>query len=58
MAVTLSDDEVSDHESKSDQERNFMAFTAIAEVSEPKIVMENPFDKELFENAELARNLQ
>ena len=26
MAVTLSDDKVSDHESESDQEGNFMAF--------------------------------
>ena len=28
MAVTLSDDEVSDHESEGDQKGNFMAFTA------------------------------
>uniref|UniRef100_A0A7N2L7E5 Gag-pol polyprotein n=1 Tax=Quercus lobata TaxID=97700 RepID=A0A7N2L7E5_QUELO len=31
MAATLSDDEVFDHESESDQEGNFMAFTAIVE---------------------------
>ena len=44
MAVTLSDDEVSDHESEGDQKRNFMAFTAIAVVSETKIADENPSD--------------
>ena len=44
MAVTPSDNEVSDHESKSDQEENFMAFTAIAVVSETKIADENPSD--------------
>ena len=30
-----------------------MAFTTTAKVSEPEIVKENPFDKELFENADL-----
>ena len=44
MAVTRSGDEVSDHESESDQEGNFMAFTTIVEVSEPEIVEESPFD--------------
>ena len=39
MVVTLSDDEVSNHKSESDQEGNFMAFTATVEVSEPKIVL-------------------
>ena len=52
MTVTLSDDEVSDHESESDQEGNFMAFTANAVVSEIETVDENPFDRELFENAD------
>ena len=53
MAVTLSDDEVSDHESKSDQEGNFMAFTATAIVSETETIDENPSDEELSENADL-----
>ena len=47
MAVTLSDDEVSDHESGSDEDGNFITFTAIA------VVDENPFDRELSENADL-----
>ena len=53
MAVTLSDDEVSDHEPKSDQEWNFMAFTATAVISETKTVDENLFDGKLSENADL-----
>ena len=53
MAVTLSDDEVSDHEFKSDQEGNFMAFTATTIVSETETADENPYDEELFENADL-----
>ena len=52
MTVTLSDDEVSDHESKSDQEGNFMAFTANAVVSKIETVDENPFDRELSKNAD------
>ena len=39
MAITLSDDEGTDHESESDQERNFIAFTATAVISETEIVM-------------------
>ena len=53
MAVTLSDNEVLDHESESDQEWNFMAFTATAIVSETETVEENPSDGELSENANL-----
>ena len=53
MAVTLNDDEVSDHKSKSDQEGNFMAFTATAVVSESEICEENPFYGELSESADL-----
>ena len=41
MAITLSDDEVSDHGSESDQEGNFMAFIATAVVSEIEIADEN-----------------
>ena len=39
MAVTLSEDEGTDHESESDQEGNFMAFTPTAVISETEIVM-------------------
>ena len=53
MVVTLSANEVSNHESESDQEENFMAFTATAIVSESKIVKENPSDENLSENADL-----
>ena len=44
MVVTLSDDKGSNHESKSDQEGNFMAFTASIVISENEIVEENPSD--------------
>ena len=53
MAVTLSDDEVSDHESESDLEGNFMTFTATAVVSEIDTANENPFDGELSKNVDL-----
>ena len=53
MVVTLSDDEVSDHESKSDQEGNFKAFTAATVVSEIETIDENPSDRELLENSNL-----
>ena len=53
MVVNLSDDEVSDHESKSDQEENFMAFTATAVVSEIEAANENPSDREHSKNANL-----
>ena len=53
MAVTLSDDEVSDHESRSDEDGNFFAFTAIVVVDESVLVEENPFEGELSECADL-----
>ena len=53
LVVTLSDDEVSDHESKSDQEGNFMAFTATTVVSKIKTIDDNPSDGELSNNANL-----
>ena len=53
MAATLSDDEVSDIESGSDEDGNFIAFTATIVVDESIVVDENPFDGELFENADL-----
>ena len=51
--ATLSDDEVSNHESKRDQEGNFMAFTATAVASEIKTADENPSNGELSKNADL-----
>ena len=48
MAVTLSDDEVSDHESGSDDDRNSIAFTAT--IDESVVVDENPSDGEQSEN--------
>ena len=53
MAVTLSDDEVSDHESGSDEDGNFITFTATAVVDESVLVKENPYDGELSESADL-----
>ena len=53
MAVTLSDDEVSNNESGSNEDGNFIAFTAIVVVDESVAVEENPFDEELFEDADL-----
>ena len=46
MAVTLSDDEVSDNESGSDKDKNFITFTATIVVNESVAVEENPFDRE------------
>ena len=53
MAVTFSYDEVSDHESESDHEGNFMAFTVTPVVSEYEIIGENLSDGELSENVDL-----
>ena len=53
MTVTLSDDEVSDHESGSDENGNFIAFIAIVVVNENVVVDENPSDGELSESADL-----
>ena len=50
MTVILSDDEVSDHESSSDKDGNFITFTATAIVDESVIVDKNPSDGELSEN--------
>ena len=55
MAMTLSDDEVSDHESGSDKNGNFITFTAIAVVDESVVVVENPSDGELSEDADLQK---
>ena len=48
MAVTLSDDE-----SKCDEDRNFIAFTATVVVNESISAEENPSDGELFEDTDL-----
>ena len=53
MTVTLSDDEVSDHESGSDENGNCIAFIATVVVNENVVVDENPSDGELSESADL-----
>ena len=53
MTVTFSDDEVSDHESGSDENENFIAFIAIVVVNENVMVDENLSDGELSESADL-----
>ena len=53
MAITLSDDKVSDHEFGSDEDGNFITFTATAVVDESIAIEENPSDEELFEDADL-----
>ena len=53
MVVTLSDDEISNHEFGSNKDGNFMVFTATAIVDESVVVDENPSDGELFESADL-----
>ena len=53
MAVTLSDDKVSNNEFGSDEDGNFITFTAIAVVDENVVVEENPSDGEFFEDADL-----
>ena len=49
MVVILSNDEVSDHESGSDENGNFISFTATAVVNESVVIEENPSDGELSE---------
>ena len=53
MAITFSDDEVFDHESGSNQDGNFITFTATAIVGESVVVDENLSDGEFSENANL-----
>ena len=48
MAVTLSNDEVSDHECGSDKDGNFITFTATAVVDESVVVDDNPSDGKPF----------
>ena len=53
MAVILSDDEIFDHESSSDDDENFIDFTATAVIDESVLVEENLSDGEFFESADL-----
>ena len=53
MAVTLSDDEVSDDEFGCNEDGNFIAFTATAVVNESMFAEENPSNGELSEDADL-----
>ena len=53
MAVTLSDNKVSDDESGCDEDGNFIAFTATAVVNKSISAEENPSNGELSEDADL-----
>ena len=53
IAVTLSDDEVSDDECGSDEDGNLIAFTATIVVDESVVANKNPSDGKLFENTDL-----
>ena len=53
MAITLSDDEISNDESGYDEDGNFIAFTATAVIYESMSAEENPSDGELSEDADL-----
>ena len=53
MAITLSDDEISDDESGYDEDGNFIAFTATAIIYESMSTEENTSDGELSEDAHL-----
>ena len=53
MAVTLSDDEVFDNDSDSDEDGNFIAFTATVVDNESVAIKKNPSDGELSEDADL-----
>ena len=58
MAVTLSDNEVSDDKSRCDEDGNFIAFTATAIVNESVSTKESPSDGELSKDADLQEGLQ
>ena len=53
MAITLSDNEISNDEPSSNKNGNFIAFTATAVVNESLSVEENSSDEELSEDADL-----
>ena len=52
MTVTLSDDEVFDNKSSSDEDGNFITFTATVVVDESVTVEENPSDGEFSKDAD------
>ena len=51
MVVTLSDDEVFNHEFDSDEDGNFITFTATTTVDDSVMVDENPSNEKLSESA-------
>ena len=53
MTVTLSDDEVSDHESGSNEDGNFITFIATTIVDENVVIDENPSNGEFSKNDDL-----
>ena len=53
MVVTFSDDEVSDYKFGSDEDGNFITFTATVVVDKSVVVEENSFDGKLSEYADL-----
>ena len=53
ITIILSDDEVSNHESESDEDGNFFAFTTTAVMDESILAEENPSDGGLSECADL-----
>ena len=53
IAVTLSDNEISDDESRCDEDGNFITFTATTVVNESVYAEENTSDGELSEDADL-----
>ena len=55
MAVTLSDNEVSNDKSGCDEDGNFIAFTTTAIVNESVSTKENPSNGELSEDANLQK---
>ena len=53
MTVTLSNDEVFDHESGSDEDGNFKTFIATTIIDKSVVVDENPSNGELSESTDL-----
>ena len=53
MAITLSDDKVSDDKSGCNEDGNFITFTPAAVVNESVSAEENPSDGELSKDADL-----
>ena len=55
MAVTLSNDEVSNHEFVSDEDGNFITFTATVVINKSVSAEENPSNGELSEDADFKK---